>query len=145
MLQELVRNVASSSGEFEIHGFLSRIVHVLESVAEAVSVIIIAIGVIVSVYRMFRVALPYSRQPRSRRLDEYKFVRLGLARYLALALEFQLAADIIATSVAPSWDQLGRLGAIALIRTFLNYFLGREMAEEETLNSSLTLATEKPE
>jgi hypothetical protein len=73
------------------------------------------------------------------RLDEYKFLRIGLARYLAVALEFQLAADIIATSVAPGWDQLGRLGAIALIRTFLNYFLGREMAEQDTAAQQLNL------
>jgi uncharacterized membrane protein len=48
-----------------------------------------------------------------------------------MALEFQLAADLLGTTVAPSWDQLGRLGAIALIRTFLNIFLAREIDEEE--------------
>ncbi len=57
-------------------------------------------------------------------------VRLELARYLALALEFQLAADILSTAVAPSWQQIGQLGAIAVIRTGLNYFLQREMREE---------------
>jgi uncharacterized membrane protein len=57
-------------------------------------------------------------------------VRLTLARYLSLALEFQLAADILSTSIAPSWDQIGKLGAIAVIRTGLNYFLAREMAGE---------------
>jgi uncharacterized membrane protein len=50
---------------------------------------------------------------------------------MALALEFQLAADVLGTTISPSWDQLGRLGAIAVIRTFLNFFLGREIAEEE--------------
>jgi uncharacterized membrane protein len=48
-----------------------------------------------------------------------------------MALEFQLAADLLGTTVAPSWDQLGRLGAIAVIRTFLNYFLAREIGDEE--------------
>ncbi len=55
--------------------------------------------------------------------------RLALARYLALALEFQLGADILSTAIAPSWDQIGKLGAIAVIRTALNYFLRREMHE----------------
>jgi len=122
---------------------LAQLVHALESVAEFVSVFIIAMGLAVSVYRMLRIALPYGRQTVSRRLDEYKYVRTGLARYLALALEFQLAADIIATSIAPGWDQLGRLGAIALIRTFLNYFLGREMAEKETSDFPLNFSAEK--
>jgi len=57
-------------------------------------------------------------------------VRVTLARYLSLALEFQLAADILSTSIAPSWDQIGKLAAIAVIRTALNYFLAREMAGE---------------
>ena len=55
--------------------------------------------------------------------------RLTLARYLALALEFQLGADVLSTAIAPTWDQIGKLGAIAVIRTALNYFLRREMHE----------------
>ena len=55
-----------------------------------------------------------------------------MSRFLAMALEFQLAADVLGTTVAPSWDQLGRLGAIAVIRTFLNYFLAREIDDEES-------------
>jgi uncharacterized membrane protein len=50
-----------------------------------------------------------------------------MAQHLALALEFQLGADILATAVSPDWEQIGKLGAIAVIRTGLNYFLTREM------------------
>ena len=46
----------------------------------------------------------------------------------AMAL-IQLAADIIGTSIAPTWQEVGQLGAIAAIRTFLNYFLEPDMAE----------------
>ena len=56
--------------------------------------------------------------------------RLTLARYLALALEFQLAADVIETSIAPDWTKVGRLAAIGAIRTALNYFLSRDMDED---------------
>lgn len=49
-----------------------------------------------------------------------------------MALEFQLAADILATAVAPSWNQIGKLAAVAAIRTALNYFLSREMAQEKS-------------
>ncbi len=58
-------------------------------------------------------------------------VRMGLARGLSLALEFQLAADIVGTAISPDWDQIGKLAAVAAIRTFLNYFLQRELAEEK--------------
>src|SRR5262245_66184638 len=56
--------------------------------------------------------------------------RFTLARYLALALEFQLAADVLETAISPSWQQIGQLAAIATIRTALNYFLTRELAGE---------------
>jgi uncharacterized membrane protein len=60
---------------------------------------------------------------------EGRVVWLRYARWLVAGLTFQLAADIIETSIAPSWDDIGRLAAIAVIRTFLNYFLERDLLE----------------
>lgn len=54
-------------------------------------------------------------------------IRLALGRSLALALEFELGADILKTAVAPSWNDVGLLAAIAVLRTALNYFLEREL------------------
>lgn len=54
-------------------------------------------------------------------------VRLELGRWLALALEFALAADILRTAVAPSWNDIGQLAAIIVLRTVLNFFLQREI------------------
>jgi uncharacterized membrane protein len=56
-------------------------------------------------------------------------VWLRYARWLIAGLTFQLAADILETAIAPSWEDIGRLGAIAAIRTFLNFFLERDLAE----------------
>ena len=56
--------------------------------------------------------------------------RLTLSRYLSLALEFQLAADVLETAIAPGWNDIGHLAAIATIRTALNYFLSKEITEE---------------
>ena len=53
--------------------------------------------------------------------------RLRFGRWLSLALEFQLAADILKTAVAPTWDEIGQLAAIAVLRTALNFFLQREV------------------
>jgi uncharacterized membrane protein len=58
-------------------------------------------------------------------------MRMGLARSLLLALEFQLAADIVGAAISPDWNQVGKLAAVAAIRTFLNVFLQSEIAEEE--------------
>ena len=51
------------------------------------------------------------------------------ARWLVVGLSFQLAADIIETSIRTDWDSIGRLAAVAVIRTFLNYFLEKDLAE----------------
>lgn len=59
-------------------------------------------------------------------------VRLDLGRALALGLEFQLAADLLRTAVAPSFQEIGKLAAVAAIRTALNFFLGREIREERS-------------
>jgi uncharacterized membrane protein len=54
-------------------------------------------------------------------------IRLELGRWLALALEFELAADILRTAIAPTWNEIGQLAAIVVLRTVLNYFLQQEI------------------
>ena len=56
-------------------------------------------------------------------------VWLRLGRWLVAGLTFQLAADVLQTAITTSWDEVARLAAIAAIRTFLNYFLERDLAE----------------
>ena len=58
-----------------------------------------------------------------------RVIWLGFARVLVAALSIQLAADIIESSISTSWEAIGRLGAIAVIRTFLDYFLSRDVDE----------------
>jgi uncharacterized membrane protein len=60
---------------------------------------------------------------RGLRQDIKVEVRLSLGRWLALGLEFALAADILRTAVAPTWRDIGQLAAIAVLRTGLNYSL----------------------
>ena len=54
-------------------------------------------------------------------------IRLRLGMWLSLALEFEIAADILRTTIAPSWDVIGKLAAIVVLRTVLNYFLQTEI------------------
>ncbi len=60
---------------------------------------------------------------------ERRDIWLRYARWLVAGLTFQLAADIIETSITNDWQAIGRIAAIALIRTFLNYFLDRDLEE----------------
>ncbi|MBC7543431.1 MAG: DUF1622 domain-containing protein [Candidatus Sericytochromatia bacterium] len=57
--------------------------------------------------------------------------RLLLGRWLSLALEFELAADILRTAATPSWNEIAQLAAIIVIRTVLNFFLERDVASAE--------------
>jgi len=67
---------------------------------------------------------------KERSRSTFNAIRLTLATYLILGLEFQLASDILSTAVAPTWEKIGKLAAIAVIRTVLSYFLGHEIARE---------------
>jgi uncharacterized membrane protein len=95
----------------------------LKLIVEAVGALVIGSGVLIAGRRFLRSGFP----PMA---ADFSAVRLTLARFLSVALEFQLGADILSTAVAPSWEAIGKLGAIAVIRTALNYFLAREMREE---------------
>jgi uncharacterized membrane protein len=66
----------------------------------------------------------------TRRRVNLTAARFELSRCLALALEFQLAADVLETAIAPDWTTIGHLAAIGTIRTALNYFLRGEINEE---------------
>ena len=90
---------------------------------EALGALVIATGVIVVVIGLIR-------HVTSERGGTFTPIRLAFARYLTLALELQLAADILSTSVAPTWNRIGKLAAIAIIRTALNYFLNKELKDE---------------
>jgi uncharacterized membrane protein len=73
----------------------------------------------------------------------HSYFRKVFGGWLVLALEIQLAADIVGTIVSPSTAHLIELGAIAVIRTFLNYFLSKELKEETDYGKGLL--TQKPE
>src|SRR5918912_1090043 len=63
----------------------------------------------------------------------YERVRMILGRFLALGLEFQLGSDILGTAVSPTYAEIGKLGAIAAIRTLLNYFLAQELERAQRI------------
>lgn len=93
--------------------------------AELCSVVCIALGMVET---LVRAAITLTGQDRSSRQMRRR-VWVHFARWIVLALEFALAADIVRTAIAPTWDDIGRLAAIAVIRTFLSYFLERDMEE----------------
>lgn len=100
----------------------------LSTITEGVAAFVIAIAVIEAAARTVLLlvqSLPGDSAGASHEAKED--VRLRLGRWLALSLEFLLAADILRTAVAPTWSEIGQLAAIAAIRTALNFFLQMEI------------------
>jgi uncharacterized membrane protein len=110
--------------------YLVTAVGYLRLVVEAIGAAVIGFGVLATTYRFVLTLVGFSDYSNNE-------VRLFLGRYLALGLEFQLGADILSTAVAPTLDDVILLGAIAAIRTALNYFLSQEMARERREETSL--------
>jgi uncharacterized membrane protein len=90
---------------------------------DAMALVIIAVGTV----QAFGAGLAAIFSPITGHLR--RDIWLRYARWLVAGLTFQLAADVIESSITTSWEAVGRLGAIALIRTFLNYFLERDLTE----------------
>ena len=104
---------------------LAALTHYVELAIDLMALLIVAFGTIeafVAVVRGLAAPGPVAGEER-------RAVWLRYARWLVAGLTFQLAADIVGTAIAPTWDEIGRLGAIAVIRTFLNYFLERDIGE----------------
>ncbi len=99
-------------------------VDLLVRLVEAAGAVIIFIGAALAAVGFVRTAF------RRRSNDEFVRVRLRLGRYLTLGLEFQLASDVLSTAIAPTFAEIGKLAAIAAIRTLLNYFLAKEIERE---------------
>ena len=98
-----------------------------EVLLNAISLLSIVAGVILSLTR----SIQRPRKPGDHPLHTY--FRKMFGGWLVVALEFQLASDIVATIISPTTAHLIEVGAIALIRTFLNYFLNKELNEEREI------------
>ena len=108
-------------------------------IIDAMALLVIVAGTIEMFYRCVRAVIVPSATGRELR-DGY----LRYARWLVAGLTFQLAADIIETASAPSWDDIGRLAAIAVIRTFLNFFLERDILDAGRLKTEGAEASPTP-
>jgi uncharacterized membrane protein len=89
------------------------------TIVEGAAALLITIGAVeafvMSLWR-FRARTPQKMQ-----------IWMHFATWLLLGLEFELAADVIRTAIAPTWSDIGQLASIAAIRTFLSFFLDKDI------------------
>ena len=128
--QDNISNIAENGAYQGVEHAIVSAAQWIKLGVEAVGAFVIAFGVILAIYQ-------FISHFRDKQPDNFNRVRLTLGKYLTLALEFQVGADILGTAIAPTWEQIGKLGAIAAIRTVLNYFLTKELAEEQKREQSI--------
>jgi uncharacterized membrane protein len=121
-----------------LHSGLGTFVSFLKLALESISVFCVVMGLVTSL----TMAVGFARHSRSL-LQNLSTLRLQFGSWLAVALEFQLGADIVSTTVNPTLQSLGELGLLAAIRTFLNYFLQKELQAGERL--IITASKREPE
>jgi len=92
---------------------------------DAIALFVILVGTVEVLLKVVRAVF----KPLGDQLARQAWMRY--ARWLVAGLTFQLAADIIETSISTSWQTIGRVAAIAVIRTFLNYFLERDVEQQQ--------------
>src|SRR5258706_6174217 len=102
---------------------VSHAVEILAGVVAGIAVLKVALQYISSIQFIRSADKPLLR----RSLGRPEAIRIQFGSSVAVALELLLGADVLATAVAPSWNDIGQLAAIAIIRTLLNYFLEREL------------------
>src|SRR5688572_4337428 len=91
---------------------------------ETIAVLVVAYG---ALHAVVAILVGFVRGPRPHGWGRAIWANFGA--WLLGGLQFALAADIVRSTIAPTWEQIGELAAIAAIRTFLSYFLERDLAE----------------
>jgi uncharacterized membrane protein len=104
----------------------SRLAEIVEYIAiaiEVMAILMVAFASVAAFVSVVRIAFGHGSE------DDGRETYVRYLRWLIGGLTFQLAADIVHTSIAPTWERLVEVGAIALIRTFLSYFAARDVRE----------------
>ncbi|MGA7938158.1 MAG: DUF1622 domain-containing protein [Kovacikia sp.] len=122
---EIISNQASGVTHTS-ENLLQEVALFLKIILEFIAIVIIAVSLLITLQKLIRRHNRYQLVQQAIRLE------LGLS--LALSLEFLLAADIVGTAVSPSWDTIAKLASITGIRTFLNFFLQKEVRELQEMD-----------
>ena len=103
---------------------------IFHSVINSTSFALNIIGALITIWGIMVSLVEFIKKEiseRSKVIQLNEAIRIKLGSYLVLALEFFIAGDIVKTIITPTWQSLGILGAIVVIRTILSYFLTKDL------------------
>jgi uncharacterized membrane protein len=110
-----------------LQAFFQSAAQSIELAVDALAILMVALAAADATLRSLQNAFRKSRSL------ELRTIWLNFAGWILLALEFSLGADVIGTAIAPTWDAIGKLASIAVIRTFLSFFLARDFKDARAL------------
>ena len=120
------RPVSAAVKAIESSGFIMG----LDAVSIVIATMIGYVGVLIMAYGCIRALWEFLTSGKSHD-HKLPMIRVHLGKHLALGLEFLVGKDIVESIVHPTWDDLGKLGAIIILRTVVTIFLSRELKEVE--------------
>lgn len=121
---DMIASIPVDASEAELHP----VIQGLDALSIVSAAVIGYVGVGIMLYGAFRAITQFTRYV-FRRSVRLSHIRIEFGKHLALGLEFFVGKDIIESVVQPTWDELGKLAAIVLLRTALTVFLARELRE----------------
>jgi uncharacterized membrane protein len=95
-------------------------------------------GALVIVLEVLRTVARYLMHFARRQEIPMRSLRARLGRAMVMGLEFQVAADILRTATAPTWNDILLLAALIALRTVLNFLLEQELKALSTDHSENT-------
>lgn len=104
----------------------------LHAVIDLISFSLNIVGALIAIWGTVIALFAFVRKEMLKRAEAVRLndsLRIKLGSYLVLALEFFIAADIVRTIITPTWESIGILGAIVVIRTILSYFLTKDLKD----------------
>jgi uncharacterized membrane protein len=102
------------------------------AIIDAVSFVLNIVGALIAIWGTLVATVAFCRKEMFKRAEAVRLndsIRVKLGSYLVLALEFFIAGDIIKTIITPTWESVGILGVIVVIRTILSYFLTKDLKD----------------
>jgi uncharacterized membrane protein len=108
----------------------------LRTVVSYIIPIVEGCGALVIVLEVARTVVQYLLLFVRRKDIQMRSLRIRLGQAMVMGLEFQVAADILRTATAPTWNDILLLGALIALRTVLNFLMEQEIK---------TLSTDKSE
>ncbi|MGO2925619.1 DUF1622 domain-containing protein [Lactococcus laudensis] len=90
-----------------------------------VAVLVLICGVVKATFKFVKNEVSHADKA-----SVLRTIKNDLGTYVLFSLEILIAADIVESIIKPTFEDIGKLAALVVIRTVISYFLGKEIDQE---------------